>query len=648
MLAPPDAMTTNRAKLDPRLVTFVEDAQLSIDLHELAARTAGNPLDRMRPAFRAARESLVAGIDVPPPPPGAKAAAIVPLAHVFIQIGPGRSDFSDCVDAGANPYVTVRRTMGDVVTAIVPLDRIDDLSGMPGVELIELSRPVKLRGVFLSGAGEVGASGGSIKATQDPIDGAGVVIGVVDSGIDFRHPAFVTAQGQSRIEMIWDQNLVPQAGEHSASVGGYGVEYTHDDVQKDLEGSNLVRHVDDDGHGTAMASLACGNGRGSEDGNGDIQYPGVAPKAALVVVAIAGTAGENGVGGMSEVADAMAYVFDKAGARPCVVNLSLGDGLGPHDGSTLVERAIDNSLANADRVVVVAAGNANGFMKHTRGTVGANATRHVGFKVGNDKAPPGASVVPAGELEIWYAGAKGLHVKLVGPNGEVAILAAPAKGYSVEKWVFGTTTLVITSGVGYRNEPKNVIRIALSSSTTSLDLGTWDVRLESTSTSEVRYDGWTQDDDADPCGDFGLTFVDAAEGDCTVTTPGTSARAITVGSYGVDHAQNPCSPFSGRGPTRGDAHKPDFVAPGTGSGAGDIACANSEGDGSVANPYYVNGKGTSVATALVSGCAALVLQHEGTGTSVGKVIEVLSNLASKGKAESKDDVGNGRVSVLDL
>lgn len=212
--------------------------------------------------------------------------------------------------------------------------------------------------------------------------GKGVFVGVIDTGIDWQHPYFLsktTPEKETRIFAIWDTGLRPESGESAPdaalltgeSGGTYGVEYERDQINNALNDRGTVRHRDCNGHGTHVASIAAGNGGETR------QYIGVAPEAELIVVKYLypqikprknNDPAESEINFNVVFRDAVTYILKKAQqppAKPVVINLSLGSGLGPHDGFTPNEDWLAKqfeSIANA--CFVASAGNNAGKNQH--------------------------------------------------------------------------------------------------------------------------------------------------------------------------------------------------------------------------------------------------------------------------------------------
>ncbi|MCC6372216.1 MAG: S8 family peptidase [Bacteroidia bacterium] len=186
-------------------------------------------------------------------------------------------------------------------------------------------------------------------------NGEGVLMGIIDTGTDFAHPDFKDSLGNTRIKFIWDQ--AKTTGSTKPQPFNYGIEWTHNQIN-----NNQCTHTDVAyyGHGTHVSGIAAGNGRA----NG--RNEGVASKSDMVVVAL----DFNRAG--PTIADAVNYILGKATTlgKPCVINVSLGDYYGSHDGTDLEAGLIDNLIKNIPgRTLVAAAGNAGHVKFHVKTVV---------------------------------------------------------------------------------------------------------------------------------------------------------------------------------------------------------------------------------------------------------------------------------------
>ncbi len=186
--------------------------------------------------------------------------------------------------------------------------------------------------------------------------GRGVLIGMIDSGIDFTHPDFKDSLGNTRVKWLWDMNLADSA--NTPQPYDYGQEFSGDQIDSGL--ATAHNGTDQFGHGTYTAGIAAGNG--SSIG----RFEGVAPEADLIVVGYDFNASDT----VSRMAHAVEYIFNKAQllGMPCVINASLGDYYGSHDGLDLQSQYISYMLdQQSGRVIVQACGD-----------IGVNYPFHVG------------------------------------------------------------------------------------------------------------------------------------------------------------------------------------------------------------------------------------------------------------------------------
>lgn len=195
-------------------------------------------------------------------------------------------------------------------------------------------------------------------------DGEGVIVGIIDSGIDFNHPDFKNPNGTTRIKYIWDQTQ-PLNAQRTPQPYNYGQEWTSADID-----GGICTHDDQPqywGHGSNVAGVAAGNGLAINN------FEGAAPKADIIAV----SSNFNAANWTNTVADAVHYIFSKADSlgKPCVINASIGTYLGSHDATDLAAQTIVN-LVNAKngRAFICAAGNAGHLAFHVGNTVNADTS----------------------------------------------------------------------------------------------------------------------------------------------------------------------------------------------------------------------------------------------------------------------------------
>lgn len=223
--------------------------------------------------------------------------------------------------------------------------------------------------------------------------GQGVLVGVVDTGIDVTHPAFRTA-GQTRIVNYRDQRT--------------GAEFT----AQQIDAGAADGSIDTIGHGTHVAGIAAGNGAGSPNG----EWAGVAPDADLAIVR---TSFES-----SDIALGVSHIFAIADARsqPCVVNLSLGGHAGGHDGTTVMERAIDQ-LSGPGKIVIVSAGNEGRDNTHATTLLpnepDARWVANFTIKAQVFATDSGPQQFGLAFVQVWSQREDSINITLRSPNGEL-------------------------------------------------------------------------------------------------------------------------------------------------------------------------------------------------------------------------------------
>ncbi|AKG20144.1 S8 family peptidase [Calothrix sp. 336/3] len=478
--------------------------------------------------------------------------------------------------------IEINQSSGAVRTAYLPIDSLDSLSEEAAIQRIKPSRKMKL---------SMDTAPGKVKLpefkNQTGLTGKGVIVGVVDSGIDPKHPAFA-----GRILRIWDQNL-PGSG---VSEGGYGAE---------LSGDKLTISQDTNGHGTHVSGIAAGV---------DNTYGGVATEADLVVVQ---TDMQD-----AHIADGIRYIFRIARemGRPAVVNLSLGGHADAHDGSDSLSKIID-AESGPGRIVCCAAGNEGNDNIHGQAILPGNAMRTMRFAVPYNQ-------VGIIWLNGWYTSNGQLEVSVRSPNGfitpfqPVVTNGNPSKEFTLPDGKIQ----IVTPGPDQANGDYNFFVQIRGSGNSRFNQpvpgGVWQLRLRNTSCNEVRADVWTLDD-------VGSVFFSGRSISDTmkIGSPGASKSSITVASYTTRNEYvdidgknrklglelDTISEFSSEGPLRNNTYKPDVAAP----GAMIISALSSSAEFSrsmIINSKFVAMAGTSMATPFITGVVALLLQQDPTLT----------------------------------
>lgn len=533
-------------------------------------------------------------------------------ANVLVQYsGDAGGDGVSALEAAG---LTIRGIAGDVVTGVIDVKDLEKLGAIAEIERVESARTVHPE-LDLA----VPESRASLVHAGPPgRRGAGVVVGIVDTGCDFTHACFRKADGTSRILAIWDQGLTAQAGESSPAGFGYGVEYTQAQINAALASAapfNAVRHRDPGLHGTHVTGIAAGDGSvagnaapgGTEDPAGT--YIGVAPEADIIVVA-ARSNGTEGLGSSANTLDGVNYIFQRAQDfdRPCVINMSLGDNLGPHDGTSLLERGIDNLLGGQGRAFVKSAGNAGSVRIHAQGNLGTGVTQDVRFL-------QGAGDTLANQIDLWYDGADTFRVSIVDPTGAVQ---GPVIVGSATTLTFpgGNTVRVDHRGNDPFNSDKRIFMTFRQGSASSIRSGTWAIQLFGVSSpSGGRFDAWVQrGNDVIP------EFISPHESNAmTISTPGTAREVITAANYSArGFSAGTLASSSSRGPTRDGRAAPTVASPGT-----SVRSASAENSGG--DPYQTM-SGTSMSAPHVTGAIALMFQKNRYRTQA-QIKECIENSA---------------------
>lgn len=273
--------------------------------------------------------------------------------------------------------VSVEYLIGSYAILTVPEQLVEAVSDIEEIEYVE-----KPKRYYYQEIGPAADSCMTQVTLRAPfLSGAGVLVAVLDSGIDLARPEFQNSAGQTRILYLWDQTLRPEAGngERQPPSGfSQGVEYSAEQINLALAAPNpqerytLLPSVDVSGHGTAVAGIAAGCFPAYDQTSGipGSQYRGVAPAASLLVVKL-GLPGEDGFPRTTEIMRGVTYALQKAAEleMPLVINLSFGNTYGSHDGGSLLERFLDNASEIGRTVICVGSGNEGNSAGHVAGNL---------------------------------------------------------------------------------------------------------------------------------------------------------------------------------------------------------------------------------------------------------------------------------------
>lgn len=455
--------------------------------------------------------------------------------------------------------------MGGIATdlgygyAIVDIqgEKIIELARYKGIQYIEIPKSLALMDQGSNKASCV------LEARQTyNVEGEGVVIGFIDSGIDYTHPAFRDENGDTRIEYIYDLSI------------GNGVVYDKKNINealKEQDPFSVVPSYDETGHGTHVVGIACAGGKINK------RYYGVAPKSSIMMVKSA-----RGYFSLStQIMRGLKFLVDKSNElnMPLVVNMSLSTNDGAHDGKSLLEQYI-NTIATHERIsIVIAAGNEGDAAHH----VGGNLERinSISFNVAEDETTV--------FLNVYKSILPKISIELEAPTAASTGPIVIEEGYR-EGVVSGNRYTIFTTGPKPFDMNGDIL-ISIISEGNAIISGVWKIIIRVLDEYEGQYDMWL------PISE-GLSrntkFLQPNINN-TLGIPATVSSVISVGSY--NYLTRNISAFSGRGRNYGYfSNKPEIVAPG-------------EGIISVAPNNSTDTKtGTSMATPHVSGICALIME----------------------------------------
>ena len=388
-----------------------------------------------------------------------------------------------------------------------------------------------------------------------------MLVGFVDSGIDYTHPAFMNTSGTTRIEYIYD-----------LSTGGnvYNKQMINEAI-KSTNPYSIVPSIDNTSHGTHVAGIACAGG------NINPMYKGAAPNASIAMVKAA-----RGVTILSsQIMQGIKFLLDKSKElnMPLVISISLSTNDGAHNGSSLLEQYI-RTVSNLERVaIVIAAGNEGDAGHHVGGAL--NKTQREIFNIASDEK----SVV----MNLYKSVLPNISINIISPTGRSSGNINIQEGYL--QGAVGSDRYDIYVAGAKPFELNSEIKIILSTRAEYIAEGVWTLEINVLNEYLGAYSIWLPVlEGLNPK----TKFLEPNQFN-TLGIPATVDNIIAVGSY--NYRTNNLSSFSGRGAqNQGSLVRPDLVAPGE-----DIM-------GPVPNGSYDSKTGTSMATPQVSGICALIMQ----------------------------------------
>ncbi len=462
---------------------------------------------------------------------------------------------------------------GQYAILTVPQYLISRLSDYDEIEYIE--KPKRL--FFEVNEGRTASCINPLQTGNYNLFGAGVLVAIIDSGIDYSHPDFRNEDGTTRIDAIWDQTIPGNPPEHY----DIGTLYTREQINEALQTPmpqrmEIVPSTDLSGHGTHVTGIAAGNGRAS----GGL-YRGVASQSDLLIVKLGNPVGDS-FPRTSQLMMGIDFAIRYSMARniPVAINISFGNNYGSHTGRTLLESYINDVATIWRSAIVIGTGNEGAAGNHAAGILTMGTTTAVEVAVSEFEFSL--------NIQIWKNYYDQFDIAITAPNG-VRVGPIP-RILGIQQFPIGQTQILLYYGEPTPYNPQQEIYIELLPLGRYINSGIWRIELIPRRIVTGNFDMWL------PAGGVknpNTRFLLPSEY-TTLTVPSTAAMAITVGAYNA--YTDSYAPFSGRGYTRNLEIKPDLVAPGVNINS----CAPGGG--------YSIRSGTSMATPFVTGSCALLME----------------------------------------
>ncbi len=441
-----------------------------------------------------------------------------------------------------------------------------------------------------------------VKQIQNPnnvgLTGKNVIVGFVDTGIDYTNPLFLDENGNTRIGVIWDQTIMGGEQKDSVPAPFYGTVFSRDEINEALKEESPYERVpsrDDNGHGTFMAGIAAGGSNREND------FTGIAFEAELAVVKLKetkqylrnyfGVPDDVPAYEESDIIYAVDYLLRYARLRrlPISIFIGLGSSNGGHLGLTVLEQYLSGRLENAGIMVSAPAGNEGNERLHYAGTLEENAEfQQVELNVDN-----GQEVLT---IELWGDSPATFSLGIISPQGDRIDRIAPRFGQEEVIWLpIARSTVYVAYQLVETYSGDQLIFVRLTNPTPGL----WRFLVYADAGKQRTFNMWM------PLRQFlrPETYFLKAEPENTITVPGNASLVMTMTAY--NHLNGSIYASASRGYNARNQIKPDLAAPGV----------NITGPGLRNN--FVTRTGTSVAAAHCAGIIALFLQWDIENYSIG-------------------------------
>lgn len=416
------------------------------------------------------------------------------------------------------------------------------------------------------------------------LSGEGVIIGFIDTGINYKDPLFRNLDGTTRVVSIWDQTI--QTGIPPEGIL-YGSEYGREQINEALRSEDpemIVPSMDQNGHGTFVASVACGGG------NAENRFLGAAPEADIAVVKLkeakqylrdfyyidsdAVCYQEN------DIMAALFYLKQLAlrEEKPLIICIAVGTSMGGHSGAAPLSAYME-VMGNTPLISLVAGtGNEADKRHHYLGDIQSEAGEEIEISVGNN--------VRGFTMELWTDIPNIFTVSIISPTGQESGQIPIREREGVYNFVFERTSVYVIYRLLVEITNSELIFLQFDHPLS----GIWKVKVEPLQLENGRFHAWL------PMDEFfaGSVYFLRSNPDYTITEPGnTQAAACTAYYNGGD---NSIAVSSGRGYTRISGIKPDFAAPGI-----NVTGVNLRGQ-------FTARSGSSVAAGIAAGAEALLME----------------------------------------
>lgn len=468
--------------------------------------------------------------------------------------------------------IIIEKLLGGYAVVILPAEQVDTFVAEP--EIIYMEKPKRLN--FAVTQGKRSACFAAVSEAPESLTGEGVLIGIVDSGLDFFHGDFRNPDGTTRLAAYWDQTAEGEPPE------GYrrGRLYTEEEMNTLLAGEEdgtFRTELDTSGHGTAVAGIAAGNGRDQENGQA-----GAAPGSRILAVKL-GVPGSRSFPRTTELmtgVDFLVRTAQKMG-MPIAVNISFGNNYGSHSGDSLIASYLNVAADYGRTVICIGTGNEGEMARHASTVWQENVPEITELSV----SPYQSSF----NLQLWKNYEDQTALLIVHPDNRRYVLIEGDPGLQQRR--LGETDVLIYYGEPAPYSMQQELYVEFVPRGSYVDAGVWKIVAYPYRIIRGSHDYWL------PSGDGvqpGTIFL-KPDPERTMTEPSPAAMCIAVAAY--NSLSQIYAPFSGRGYPRQTALiHPVLAAPGV-----DIQTARAGGG-------YTTVTGTSFATPFVTGAAALLME----------------------------------------